>query len=285
MTQRILVPVDGSKASEDILFQVERWLHRDVEDTVIELLRVVLPHRESWLDRFENLGKGEAPLQLRRQRAQEYLEDLHAKLEKQGLKVESSVEMGDPATRIIERVKDSEPELVAMATRGTKGVKGLLRGSVANRVMQRCPVPLLLLDPPTDGKLEWHFRIDRILCPLDGSRSAEKILPLIEKLAKRYDAEVVLYHASPLALDDDQSPLAKPMAICRNAGVNVRALIVDETDPVPGILKAIETEQVDLLAMSTHGFSSLDSWAFGSVAQSVLRSCHKPMLVYRVAAY
>ncbi len=41
--------------------------------------------------------------------------------------------------------------------------------------------------------------------------------------------------------------------------------------------------EIDLVAMTTHGRSGISRWAFGSVAEKVLRHCACPLLVERVS--
>jgi nucleotide-binding universal stress UspA family protein len=48
------------------------------------------------------------------------------------------------------------------------------------------------------------------------------------------------------------------------------------------ILQFAVDEQVDLIAMATHGRTGLRRWVYGSVTEKVLRGCHAAVLVVRV---
>ena len=51
--------------------------------------------------------------------------------------------------------------------------------------------------------------------------------------------------------------------------------------PAEAILNMAEEEEVDLIAMTTHGRSGVSRWLFGSVAEQVLRNADCPLLVMR----
>jgi len=57
--------------------------------------------------------------------------------------VTTAVREGRPATEIREYAVDNDADLVAMGTRGRHGENRFLIGSVAERVVRTCPVPVL----------------------------------------------------------------------------------------------------------------------------------------------
>jgi len=75
--------------------------------------------------------------------AAENLERAAAPLREKGLTVETVVREGYPATAIEEEAKSLGADLVVIGTRGHTGVKHLLLGSVAERVVQKAPCPVL----------------------------------------------------------------------------------------------------------------------------------------------
>lgn len=68
------------------------------------------------------------------------------------------VREGRPAQVIADYARDRDVDLVAMGTRGRHGENRFLVGSVAERVVRTCPVPVLtvrqLLDGEADGGAE-----------------------------------------------------------------------------------------------------------------------------------
>jgi nucleotide-binding universal stress UspA family protein len=65
-----------------------------------------------------------------------------------GLTVEPVLRRGDPAAEILSVVHDQKADLVAMATHGRAGVARMMFGSVAEKVLRKAEVPLLLVRGP-----------------------------------------------------------------------------------------------------------------------------------------
>jgi nucleotide-binding universal stress UspA family protein len=131
-----------------------------------------------------------------------------------------------------------------------------------------------------------------ILVPLDGSALSERALPYATTLARVARARMVLLRAivaSPLPdtdptdaevsrrrqaqayLDDVAEPL-------RREGLAVEPHVY-YGDAAEAILDAARVQHAELVVMSTHGRSGLGRWAFGSVADEVLRSGAVPVLL------
>ncbi len=60
-----------------------------------------------------------------------------------GVKYNTLVKHGHSAEEIIHAIEETKPDLVVMATHGRKGLKHLLLGSVAERVVRLSPAPVL----------------------------------------------------------------------------------------------------------------------------------------------
>lgn len=282
--KRILVPLDGSALADRILTCVWRILRR--QDAEVKLLRVLPASGLRAPDRILP-GEAEPPVQ--------HIERIAAFLRGRGVRAGFDFMYGDPAEGILRYADDFEPSLVAMSTHGHTGLKRLVRGSVAERVLRRARHPLLLANPrgldAEEGPAHEPFR--RILAPLDGSEISSRVLPLVRDFAAIYGAEVVLLHVEAVQPPLGDIPWAPP------AG-NSAALLEPHRDylarggvsarvrtslgfPTAGILSAVAAEKADLVAMATHGRSGIARWFHGSVAEEVLRRCPRPVLFERTA--
>ena len=76
------------------------------------------------------------------------LERSAATLRERGLSVETVVREGYPATAIEEEARARHADLVVIGTRGHSGLKHLLLGSIAERVVQQAPCPVLAVKTP-----------------------------------------------------------------------------------------------------------------------------------------
>jgi len=133
MFERILVPLDGSEVAESILPHVEDLA--SIHKAKIVLLRVALAHTLPGQDEIK------AEVEAVRE-AEEYLKGVEEKLRKKGLDVESHVRYGKGAEEIVDFCHEPGIDAVAMFTHGRTGVGRWLMGSVAEKVVRHCPLPV-----------------------------------------------------------------------------------------------------------------------------------------------
>jgi len=140
----------------------------------------------------------------------------------------------------------------------------------------------------------------KILVPLDGSKIAEKILPHVESLAGRYQANVFLLTVLDYMFatsiegafvefskrDYDQKSKAAESYLKGIAGElrekKIPAEIrVAQGKAVSSILEIAASENVDLIAMASHGGGALARVFYGSVASGVLNRVDRALLIIR----
>ncbi|MGB5618315.1 MAG: universal stress protein [Desulfobacterales bacterium] len=140
-----------------------------------------------------------------------------------------------------------------------------------------------------------------ILVPLDGSKRAEAILPHVEELAQRFGAKVIFLRIEEdvmmLGYDevvdlsayqqnrdrrkkDSESYLAGLEGVLKEKNISAKK-IVSFGSVVQSILDTAEREGADLIAMASHGRSSLSRVFYGSVAAGVLHRVDRPLLIIR----
>ena len=137
MYRRILVAIENSPADATILEHVTALARL----THAELLLVHVA--DGWAARnFDHLKLRESEeMQVDRS----YLERLQRELTGRGLKVETRLAMGDPATELIKVSQEHGVDLIAMSTHGHRFVKDILLGATADKVRHVVKVPVLLL--------------------------------------------------------------------------------------------------------------------------------------------
>jgi nucleotide-binding universal stress UspA family protein len=138
----------------------------------------------------------------------------------------------------------------------------------------------------------------RVLVPVDGSETAEAILPFILEIAGPLDLEIVLLRVHqptpPMTIEGStflrvegpeaqaacEAYVAGLAAEMRTKGVRVNTR-VRRGQPVDEILAAAREEAADLVAMTTHGRTGPARLLFGSVAEGVLRHADIPVFLMR----
>jgi nucleotide-binding universal stress UspA family protein len=65
-----------------------------------------------------------------------------------GLEIDIDLSEGDPATEILKTARQRECDLIVMGTHGKSGLRHLLMGNVAERVVRKAPCPVLTARSP-----------------------------------------------------------------------------------------------------------------------------------------
>jgi nucleotide-binding universal stress UspA family protein len=275
----ILVPLDGSQLADKVLECAIPFALRD--KAKLHVLRVT--------------GGPDAQRDGLAREAEEKLAVSHLKLveervRKAGVNVSVHVAHGDPVEEIVQLATRLKVDLIAMSSHGRSGVRRWIRGSVAETVLREASSPVLLLSPHSElPKSTPHF--SRILVPLAGSERSAAVLPWVIALAQGQDTEVVLLRsewagathptaAMTLSTEKLAASLQPWQERVEAAGIRVR-VIAAHGDAAHEILEAADREQVDLVALSSHGRAGLMRFLEGSVAEKVLRHCSRPLLVVR----
>jgi nucleotide-binding universal stress UspA family protein len=144
MFQRIVVPLDGSELSEQALDRATEMAR--MANVPIHLVRVIDLGR---VDGGGSLAWGLSPWALQRaldeehQASLSYLERARRGLEDRGLEVTADARHGNTPDEILASV--TEDDLIVMSTHGRSGVSRWFLGSVAESVVRRAPVPVMLV--------------------------------------------------------------------------------------------------------------------------------------------
>jgi nucleotide-binding universal stress UspA family protein len=143
-TAVVLVPLDGSEEAERALPLAIQLARR--YDRILLLARVVAP-----LPLTGAAGPYYLPVDSSardEQEAREYLSATRHRLTAEtGLTVQSLLLDGDPADALAEATLAHAGGLIVMTTHGRTGLGRLFLGSVAARLIDRAPVPLLVIPP------------------------------------------------------------------------------------------------------------------------------------------
>ena len=142
--RRILVPIDFSPHADAVV----EWASHLAEEHGSLL---ILLHAYHLPVEFQQLEGAYLPAEFWtnvKVDAERSVERYAEPLRERGLEVEQCVREGYPATVIEEEAQRQEADLIVMGSRGLSGLKHLLLGSIAERVVQRAPCPVLTVKTP-----------------------------------------------------------------------------------------------------------------------------------------
>ncbi len=265
MTATIIVPLDGSLASERALPPALELVEGFGAELVV--------FRAGW----DSDGGAD----------QAYLDEVVRRCGE--VRVRAFLAHGFPEEPLVELV-DREPDaVVCMTTRGHTGLGATLFGSVAEHVLGHVRRPVVLIGPacqPRDRRVGGGHLV---LC-FDGSAtSAAMAAPAIE-WARALDLDVhvamVLHHdgeylADHLAGPDTQAAHELTERL-RVAGLHASLHLLDGIDPSRAVDSFARTLPAALIATATHGGGDgLARSTVGRVATRITRHSPCPVLVCR----
>jgi len=122
------------------------------------------------------------------------------------------------------------------------------------------------------------------MIPLDGSELAQTALPHALDLGRALGATLVLLHVRDGRKGSPEAARRYLEYLRRGHtgdGVAIE-LAVREGAVAEAIVRAADEERIDIIVMATHGRSGMQRVVYGSVAEQVLRSSTRPVLLVRV---
>lgn len=137
--QLILVPVDFSDHADAV---VEWGAHL----AKAHGSKVVLLHAYHLPVEFQQLEGAYLPPDFWanvKEEAEQSLGRYAERIRERGIGVEALVREGYPATVIVDEAKSLPADLIVIGTHGLTGLKHMLLGSIAERVVQKAPCPVL----------------------------------------------------------------------------------------------------------------------------------------------
>lgn len=160
---KVLIPLDGSETSQQILSVLCRFFQPDTIDVVLMQVAspLIHPATDTYVSTFDvsltdmRHWQGHKDVEEHWQKMQEDiragLEVQAERLRREGYSAAVEVRAGTPVEEIVRYVEEDGVDLVAMATHGRKGINRLLMGSVAEEVLRTVSVPVLLDRPVGDA--------------------------------------------------------------------------------------------------------------------------------------
>jgi len=209
---------------------------------------------------------------------------------------QTRLQTGKAADEILRFIEEHVADLVILSAHGASGKGAVLVGKVANKILTATTKPVLMIKSPAPEK---GPLISKIMVPLDGSGIGQAALDIVTLLAPAFGAEVVLIQivepvrylpsvdgmgAYTLPIDDAEIEadattfLNRRAEALRQKGITV-STVVKTGSAAELIMNYARDNQVDLIAMSTHGLSGLTKWVFGSVTEKIVVYGTTPVLV------
>ncbi|HKT34193.1 MAG TPA: universal stress protein [Nitrospira sp.] len=139
--RQVLLPLRSSSDTEDAIRFLE--LHPFAHPVELTLLSVLPRYSPTW----GTAALAAQPLQAREtENAQLFLQSTAHRLQRLDYTVRTHVLTGTPVESILDQAKVHRVDLILMGSRGRKGLRRLLLGSVAHAVLHSAPCPVLVFN-------------------------------------------------------------------------------------------------------------------------------------------
>lgn len=306
MYRKMLVLLDGSELAEVVFpFAKELAARLSLDVTMLQVYgdigRNFVPVHQAYIERAAEKTKGQ-------------IEDVQERLgipaEEKQVEVRGELADGHYAEEILKYAENNDIDLILMASHGRSGIRRWRMGSVADKVLRAAKVPVLFIRAgakDTTPYDQWPTRT--IIAPLDGSETAESVLPHVVALARQRAIEPVTVKlirvCDPPIAPSYYSPelsgvplnwgefMEQEIVRCKQTASDYLGNITKQLDDqgikaestvlvgqaADEIIVFAGTNPFSIVVMATHGRTGLSRLVFGSVTESVLQAVSNPILL------
>ena len=291
MFDPILVPLDGSQLAECVLPHAIAFARSF--DTEVTLLRLLEKNQAGTSAQLFDLLNW----QINKTRATLYLEKARSNFQELGLRAHTIVLEGLDAEGIAEFALNQGVKLIILSSHGRNGMTQWGISSVTQKIILSAPTSLLIVraNPAGEAPFGWAEGpgYQRILVPLDGSQRAENVLPIIKQLATSNKSQIHLAQIIQIPEMARQMPPAREdvdlssRLVARNLeeaarylvqiksrssleGNDVQTHLLTSENAAVTLHQLVDQEQIDLVALSAHGYSGIHEWPYGGMVNNFI---------------
>ena len=283
---KILVPIDFSPfsdyATDFAIFLAQQYR------ASITLFHVIVLY-EADVDEEIHVTQLEEIIKRKEANTGELFERHKQKFLNHDIRIDSVIARGlSAANTILDYINEHKFDMVIMGTHGRTGLKNWIYGSVAEKVVRLSHIPVLTLhNNPGDIKL------NRILVPIDFSENSKAGIKEARKIAKEFDAEIHFIHVVEQHLYPSFNVIGMESIYIMNPEIKEKSAeklhdfcrdyenahyVTIEGTAHQTIADYAGENDIDLIIMSTRGFTGLDHLLIGSTTERVVRKAPCPVL-------
>jgi len=267
------------------------------------LQRIPLPPK-SRIFVFRAFHSGQIPLIPEFERS---LERTKAQLSSSGYRVETELQLGHAAEKIIEIAEARKTDLIVLGAKGLRSTVSILLGGVAQHVVEYACCPVLIMRAPYQG-----FR--RILLVTDGSPSSQSAARYLGKFLLPEEVDVRVMHVLPPIqtpvmmepyygawqtvyavyprLEEEavirkretkigEALLARTCRLLQRHGIESTSVLT-RGDAATEIIDYVRKNKIDLIVAGSRGLSQIESLWMGSVSRKLVHYSDCSVLVVKV---
>ena len=195
-----------------------------------------------------------------------------------GFPIKTSYDSGDIVTNLYKIQQAEDVPLIIMGSNGASGLKEVLFGSMAQKVVKYLPCPILVVKHPVEGV---RRELKHIVFASDFQDSARRPFQLLLDIAQHFGSHIHLLHI------DRNEPGKAPDAAILNRMEEFEKICyklpctIHERGDLgieEGIQHFCQDIHADMIALSHYGKSPLQRILQGSVTESLVKHLEIPVL-------
>jgi nucleotide-binding universal stress UspA family protein len=200
---------------------------------------------------------------------------------------------GKPSDEILRTSTALECDLTVMGTHGRTGLQHLLLGSVAENVLRRSQMPVLVV-PRAMPPREALAPVGSVLCAVDFGGSPQRVIEYAASILPVASGRLILAHILEWSEEEETLPSASAHVFPtseEDAVARLNELITSEMQarcrpevavgygpPGDELVRLATERSADLIVLGVRRRNALDLVLFGSTARRVLRDGRWPVL-------
>ena len=213
------------------------------------------------------------------ERGKQKLSELSNSAILEGVNLKTELKAGNAYYNISSIVNELEPDLIVMGTSGSTGAEELLIGSNAEKVVRNAKCPVLTLKEKIS--LE---KINNVVFASALKHDDLGIIKSLKQILELSNAKIHLLKVNtPNNFESTSSMHTKMDEYMHKNGLDADKHIYNASNEEEGILEFSKENNVDLIAMGTHGRKGLMHLLSGSIAEDVVNHSKRPVLTFKIA--
>ncbi|MGA7395539.1 MAG: universal stress protein [Terrimicrobiaceae bacterium] len=205
-------------------------------------------------------------------------------------RVEPSVGRAD--LRLVEMASEEQADLIVVGTHQRHGLGRVAHPSISRGLLRNAPMSVACIPTArTETSERQSASIRRVLAATDLSEHGSSAIPyaygavcpggIVRLLHVLEPSRLLETRSIEIVAKTEERLRAQVPADAAARGIQTEVAVVEESDVAKSIRQEAERCGAHLVCIGSHGRSGLAKAVLGSVAQSVMAQCQRPVLIVR----
>lgn len=285
--KKILIPTDFSEQAHfamNIACQIAKVNNAELD--VIHILDLAgyidystVGSSYSLMGNPVGVGFDEKIVESLHENAKKKMEEFTAQYDCVGRNVKSIIEFGGIYQTLNQFTKENKVDLIIMGSKGVSGIDEVLVGTNTEKIVRHARCPVLTIKSNIDIS-----DIKDIAFASNFEKEDSAVTDDLKKLQEVFKAKLHLVRVNTPNNFETTRHAKKMMQrfVEENELSNYTFNIYDDVVEEDGIIYFAEDQNVDMIALATHGRSGLMHLLSGSIAEDVVNHAKRPVWTFRL---